>query len=501
MHADRTNRAMLVLLAAAMMAAGGAAGAASLGAFGSPTQHATLLDNPAGHFVGTHGDWLWPAAAVVAAILVLLAFGWLIALLFSTDRSGDLQISPRGQSERTILAAPALTEAVLEEIGSYRGVSSARARLLGDPSDPRLAVTAALEENADFNALRRRIETEALVHARLAVEDMTLPTRLDLTVTSKRGARAVLARSSRGPGGLACGSRGPGRGLERVLHQHGGGDRADTARHRGQDRGDPGHGRGVHVAGQTPAVRGAGAHVDHHGTWADVPRPDQVRLAGRRDEDVRLPADGPEILSPRMRDGDRGVLGEQQQRGWLAHHRGPANHDRAATAQRDPFVPQDGQHGGGGGRGEDAREPGRQPAQRGRAGPVDVLAGRDQRGHAGESDSGRQRGLADDAVHRRVQGQFRQAARDLLRAGSPAHVVDLAGDSGPAGGPLDGPDVPCRSRVVRGDQHREGGGDPGAAQHGGCRRGRRGHRHGDCPAVHEVGHPASPDPVREVDYR
>ena len=191
MHADRTNRTVLVLLAVLMIAAGAAAGAASLGAFGSFTQHSTLLDNPTGHFVGGHGDWLWPAAAVAAAILVLLAFRWLIALLFSTDRSGDLLISPRGQGERTILAGHALTGAVLAEIESYRGVSSARARLLGDPADPRLVVTAALDENADFNALRQRIETEALAHARLAVENMALPARLDLTITGRRSARAV----------------------------------------------------------------------------------------------------------------------------------------------------------------------------------------------------------------------------------------------------------------------------------------------------------------------
>jgi hypothetical protein len=191
MHADRTNRAMVLLLAILMIAAGGAAGAASLGAFGSFTQRSTLLDNPTGHFTGTHGDWLWPAAAAGAAILVLLAFRWLITLLFSTDRSGDLLMSPRGQSERTMLAAPALTEAVLEEIESYRGVSSARARLVGDPADPRLVVTAALEENADFSTLRRRIETEALTHARLAVENTALPARLDLTITGKRSARAI----------------------------------------------------------------------------------------------------------------------------------------------------------------------------------------------------------------------------------------------------------------------------------------------------------------------
>ena len=86
--------------------------------------------------MSAHGDWLWPVAAVAAAILVLLALRWLIALLFSTDRSGDLLISPRGQGERTILAGHALTGAVLAEIESYRGVSSARARLLGDPADP-----------------------------------------------------------------------------------------------------------------------------------------------------------------------------------------------------------------------------------------------------------------------------------------------------------------------------------------------------------------------------
>ena len=191
MHADRTNRTVLVLLAVLMIAAGGAAGAASLGAFGSFTQHSTLLDNPTGHFAGAHGGWLWPVAAVAAAILVLLAFRWLIALLFSTDRSGDLLISPRGQSERTILAGLALTGAVLAEIESYRGVSSARARLLGDPADPRLVVTAALDENADFDALRQRIETEALAHARLAVQNMTLPARLDLTITGRRSARAI----------------------------------------------------------------------------------------------------------------------------------------------------------------------------------------------------------------------------------------------------------------------------------------------------------------------
>jgi hypothetical protein len=191
MHADRTNRIVLLLLAVLLIAAGLGAGAASTGAFGTATRHAPLTTNPAGHFIGAQGGWLWPAAAVAAVILALLALRWLLALLFTTDRAGDLPITPGGPAGRTTLATGALTEAVVEEIESYRGVNSARARLLGDPADPELVVTAALEETADFAALRQRIETRALTHARTAVGDPSLPAQLDLTVTTKRSTRVA----------------------------------------------------------------------------------------------------------------------------------------------------------------------------------------------------------------------------------------------------------------------------------------------------------------------
>ena len=191
MHADRTNRTMLLLLALLLIAAGAAAGAASIGAFGTTTRHSPLIDNPAGNFTGTQGGWLWPAADLAALILALLALRWLLALLFSTDRAGDLPITPGGSAGRTTLAARALTEAVAEETESYRGVSSARARLLGDSANPELVVTAALEETADFAALRQRIETAALTHARSSVGNPSLPIQLDLTVTTKRSTRVA----------------------------------------------------------------------------------------------------------------------------------------------------------------------------------------------------------------------------------------------------------------------------------------------------------------------
>jgi hypothetical protein len=189
MHADRTNRVMLLVLAVLLIAAGLGAGAASL-IFGTAAQHSRLMDNPVGHFIGSQGAWFWPVAAAVAAILVVLALRWLLALLFSTDRSGDLPIRSPGQAGHTTLAAGALTEAVAEEIETYLGVDSARARLIGSGLDPELVVTATLEETADLTAVRQRIETGALTHARSALDNPSLPIQLHLAVTARPRARA-----------------------------------------------------------------------------------------------------------------------------------------------------------------------------------------------------------------------------------------------------------------------------------------------------------------------
>ena len=191
MHADRTNRTVMLVFALLLIAVGLDAGAASIGGYGTGAAHSHLMANPTGHFIGANGIWLWPVAAVAALIVALIALRWLIALLFSTDRSGDLLIRSGSGAGRTTLASGALTDAVAEEIEGYRGVNSARARLIGNREDPELVVTAGLEQTADFAGLRQRIETEALTHARQALGDMALPTQLELTISTKRGARVT----------------------------------------------------------------------------------------------------------------------------------------------------------------------------------------------------------------------------------------------------------------------------------------------------------------------
>jgi hypothetical protein len=191
MHADRTNRAMLILFAVALSAAGVAGALAGFGAFGEATKHDMLVSEEVSDYFGRHGDWLWPVIAAVAAIIALLALRWLLALLFSTDRAGDLPLTGDRSAGRTTLSAAALTDAVAAEIDSYPGVHSAKARLIGDPLAPTLVITATLEESADLSGLRRRIESNAVRHARQALDNPELPVRLDLTMTNRQAQRAA----------------------------------------------------------------------------------------------------------------------------------------------------------------------------------------------------------------------------------------------------------------------------------------------------------------------
>ena len=191
MHADRTNRVVLIVLALLALAAGCLGTLGGFGAFGGDIQHRPLTENPVSDYFSRHGDWLWPVVAVAGGLLALACLYWLWLLLFSTDRVGDLPMARSPVAGRTTLAHAALTDAVSEEVESYPGVAAARCRLIGDRHDPTLVVTAVLEESADLAAVRRRVETQAVGHARQALERPALPVQLDLTVAARRDRRVA----------------------------------------------------------------------------------------------------------------------------------------------------------------------------------------------------------------------------------------------------------------------------------------------------------------------
>jgi hypothetical protein len=191
MHADRTNRLALTLFGLVVLLAGAFALTASLGGFSNTYARRDLLANQAATYVSAHSDWFWWAAAGACLLLALLALRWIIALLLSTDRAGDITITRGSAHGTTIMHPAAVTGAVSREIETYHGANSARARALGDPASPELVVTVTAARSADLAALRHRIETEALTHARHALGKPDMPIQLDINVSNRTPERVT----------------------------------------------------------------------------------------------------------------------------------------------------------------------------------------------------------------------------------------------------------------------------------------------------------------------
>ena len=183
MHADRTNRFVLALFGLLVLAAGAAALTASLGGFGTAFSRRALFANQVSSYIGRHGTWVWAAAAFACLLIALAALRWLLVLLVSTDRAGDITIPGSKDHGTTILQPHALTGALAGEIETYHGVDAAKGRIIGDPSSPQIVIAVTAKPTADLPALHHRLQAEALAHARHALGQADLPIQLELDVS------------------------------------------------------------------------------------------------------------------------------------------------------------------------------------------------------------------------------------------------------------------------------------------------------------------------------
>ncbi len=194
MHADRSNRLLLTVIGVVALALGVGGLLAAAGAYGSACAGSYLTDNAFCRYIGRHGDWVWPAIAGVALVVTVLALLWLARLLFSTDRTGDIRLTPARSADQprrgcTTMLSAALVDAVTDEISGYHGITAARGRVLGEPARPVLALDLSASRRADLPELIRRIGTEAVDHARTAVDQADLRVVVNLAVNDRGVAR------------------------------------------------------------------------------------------------------------------------------------------------------------------------------------------------------------------------------------------------------------------------------------------------------------------------
>lgn len=179
----RANRSVLALIGLLLFAGGAAGIAAGLGLFGEDIRYRKVIPEATRQWVYRH-DWFWIAIAAGGVVVALLAFRWLFAQT-ATNRVSHLDLESDRRDGRTVLAARAVTDAVAEEIDSYRGVASVSAHLIGARAAPLLLTHVSLDERGDPAAVRTRIQSEAVPHTRRSLDNPDLPVRLELRLAGR----------------------------------------------------------------------------------------------------------------------------------------------------------------------------------------------------------------------------------------------------------------------------------------------------------------------------
>ncbi|MFC4913093.1 alkaline shock response membrane anchor protein AmaP [Actinomadura gamaensis] len=188
-HAARFNRVLLVLTGLLLAAAGGAGLALGLRAFGSSRAHEPVLSEATRRFASGH-PWYWYAIGAGAVIATLIGVSWLLAQGRSDRINGVVLDDGDGQG-KTIVPAGTLASALQDDIEECPGVESARARLSGKPSAPKLRVNVAYDRRADLRQLRRDIQDRALARLRGALEVDRMPTVVRLRLVTGDERRTV----------------------------------------------------------------------------------------------------------------------------------------------------------------------------------------------------------------------------------------------------------------------------------------------------------------------
>jgi hypothetical protein len=181
------NRLRLALVGLLVFAGGALALARGFRVFGDRLADGPLLTRTESSYAA-HSAWFWPVVAALAIVVALLALRWL-TLQLRRDRVRTLSLEPDRRQGGTRLPASAASAALEDEIGDFGGVRSARAQLTRDPASPELALTVALDDRADHEEIRRRVEDEALPNFRQALSLTELPTRLSWKVQSGKAKR------------------------------------------------------------------------------------------------------------------------------------------------------------------------------------------------------------------------------------------------------------------------------------------------------------------------
>jgi hypothetical protein len=177
---DRLNRAVLILLALAAIAVGIWGVGRAAGWFDDRQPDEPLLIPSVADYVARNAHWFWPVAAAAAAVICVLALGWLRAQLrLPRPASTDL-VMPVSDGQIRV-QGDALADALRDDVTtSIESVQRASARVTGDNEELDVDLRVEVEEDTDLNDIRGRIESEVLPRFSRMACVMRITTYLEL---------------------------------------------------------------------------------------------------------------------------------------------------------------------------------------------------------------------------------------------------------------------------------------------------------------------------------
>ncbi|WP_158889043.1 alkaline shock response membrane anchor protein AmaP [Amycolatopsis anabasis] len=180
----RLNRILLAITGLVLLAVGGFTLATHAGWL-------RMLDPDSPLVPGTEQPptWVLYTATVVAVLVGLLCLRWLATQLARRPKTHTWRLEHDPDRGRTELAAATAVAPLIDEVGGYPGVHSARATLTGTQQAPALALVIATEHDADLTDIRQQLHTHALPRLRQALDLDTVAVTIEFRFTSHTGPR------------------------------------------------------------------------------------------------------------------------------------------------------------------------------------------------------------------------------------------------------------------------------------------------------------------------
>lgn len=159
---DRLNRIVLTFIGLACLVAGGWAIVRAAGWADQDDPDEPLLLPGITDFVARSERWFWPAAAALGVVVALVALVWVRAQL-RLPRRANSDLVRRGPGGSTRITGDALAGALENDlVGGGEEIVGASVRIGGDMEDADIDLRVEIDERAQLDAVRRKIEDEVL---------------------------------------------------------------------------------------------------------------------------------------------------------------------------------------------------------------------------------------------------------------------------------------------------------------------------------------------------